>query len=110
MGGAPIFPVSLKVVDMRSLRILLIEDDPDSGEAMCVLLRKQDAEVDWASTAEEAIALYRRDSDIDLIFVDLMLPGMDGATLIERLSEIALRRPIRRRRVVGLYCLKSTRP
>ena|SRR5688572_18901812 len=74
---------------MRSLRILLIEDDLDSGEAMCLLLRKQDTQVEWAATAEEAITRYRRDHDIDLIFVDLMLPEMDGATLIERLSEIA---------------------
>jgi CheY-like chemotaxis protein len=77
------------VLDMRSIRILLIEDDLDSGDAMCLLLRKQDARVEWASNAEEAIALYRRNSDVDLIFVDLMLPEMDGATLIERLSEIA---------------------
>jgi eukaryotic-like serine/threonine-protein kinase len=74
---------------MRSIRILLIEDDQDSGDAMCLLLRKQDARVNWASNAEEAVALYRRDPDVDLIFVDLMLPEMDGATLIERLSEIA---------------------
>jgi CheY-like chemotaxis protein len=76
-------------LDMRFLRILLIEDDLDSGDAMSLLLRKQDARVEWASNAEEAITFYRRNSDFDLIFVDLMLPEMDGATLIERLSEIA---------------------
>ncbi|HET9250777.1 MAG TPA: response regulator [Candidatus Eisenbacteria bacterium] len=74
---------------MRPIRILLIEDDLDSGDAMCLLLRKEDARVDWAPTAEKAIARYRRDPEFDLIFVDLMLPEMDGATLIERLSEIA---------------------
>jgi DNA-binding response OmpR family regulator len=83
-------------LEMRALRILLIEDDQDSGEAMSLLLRNQHVDVDWAPTAKEALSLYElhHDLPIDLILVDLMLPDMDGATLIDRLAEIAPLPPV----------------
>lgn len=58
----------------------------DSGEAMCVLLRKEGVRVDWAASGEEALARYgvSHHPAFDAIMLDLMLPDMDGATLIAR--------------------------
>ena len=76
---------------MRSLHILLVEDDADSGEAMSLLLRSEGHRVDWASTGTEAIDFYRSatESPFDVIMLDLMLPDVDGSTLIQRLRSIA---------------------
>ncbi|RYD36077.1 MAG: hybrid sensor histidine kinase/response regulator [Verrucomicrobiaceae bacterium] len=42
-----------------------------------------------ASNGEEAISLYStKQSDISVVLTDMMMPGMDGSTTIERLMKI----------------------
>ena len=81
---------------MQGLRLLLVEDDPDSGDAMSALLRREGVQVDWAASGQAAIQSYREDQGhpFDVIMLDLMLPDMDGATLIARLAAIAPLPPI----------------
>jgi DNA-binding response OmpR family regulator len=76
--------------------MLLIEDDADSGDAMRILLRKHGVHVDWVQSGAEALELYTRDPGrrTDVILLDLMLPDMDGSTLIERLGEITSVPPV----------------
>lgn len=75
---------------MRHLRLLLIEDDADSAEAMTMLLRVQHVDVDWVSSGWEALDLFRREPDyaVDVIMLDLMLPDVGGKALIERMREL----------------------
>jgi DNA-binding response OmpR family regulator len=81
---------------MRPLHLLLIEDDADSGDAMSILLRNHGVHVDWVQSGAEALDLYTRDPGrrADVILLDLMLPDMDGSTLIERLREITSVPPV----------------
>ena len=81
---------------MRSLHILLIEDDSDSGEAMTLLLRSEGHRVDWASSGTEAMRLYRsaRHTPFDVVMLDLMLPDVDGPSLIASLNSIAALPPV----------------
>jgi DNA-binding response OmpR family regulator len=67
--------------------ILLAEDDADSAEALCLLLRAHAFHVEWVSSAAEAIARFERDPAChpDTILLDLMLPDMDGVSLVTRL-------------------------
>jgi signal transduction histidine kinase len=65
-------------------RILLVDDDPEILEATGQVLRE------WGYTADEArdgaAALQKaRESRPDLMLVDLMMPVMDGGTLIQQL-------------------------
>lgn len=80
----------------HGLRLLLVEDDVDSGDAMSTLLRHEGVHVDRAATGEDAIARYALEPHhrFDLILLDLMLPDMDGATLIHRLASIAPLPPV----------------
>lgn len=74
------------------IRILMVEDDGVQVE----LTRAQSAqlklryELDTAPTAEAALELLRREADAalrpDLILVDLNLPGMSGAELLDALK------------------------
>ena len=57
-------------------RVLLIEDDADIAEAMAYQLEKVGLNVKIARTGEEGLELSRR--GVDLVLLDLNLPGMDG--------------------------------
>jgi DNA-binding response OmpR family regulator len=57
-------------------RVLLIEDDADIAEAIGYQLEKVGLQVKVARTGEEGLEAVRR--GVDLVLLDLNLPGMDG--------------------------------
>ncbi|MDB5189467.1 MAG: Two-component system, OmpR family, response regulator [Parcubacteria group bacterium] len=64
------------------MRILIVEDETKLAEALKRGLELKGFAVDWLSDSEKArtrILLYR--DEYDLILLDLMLPGVDGATI-----------------------------
>lgn len=67
-------------------RILLVDDDPEILEVTGHILRDWGYAVDEARDGSTALALLRG-SRPDLILVDLMMPVMDGWTLIQRLRD-----------------------
>ena len=69
----------------RSLgqRILLVEDDPESREAVAAALRDHSYEVVCARDGAEALGLASR-IEADAILLDLVLPVMTGFEFLER--------------------------
>ena len=66
------------------MRILLVEDEPRLLRSLAKALREEDYAVDTAETGDEG--LYKaQGSDYDVIVLDVMLPGMDGWQVLERL-------------------------
>jgi len=66
------------------MRILLIEDTKDVGEAIAARLEHIGHAVDWeldGAAASEVIA----DAAYDLVILDVMLPGMDGFTILKQM-------------------------
>lgn len=64
------------------MRILIVEDETKLAEALKKGLEMKGFTVDWLSDSEKArtrILLYR--NEYDVILLDLMLPGIDGATI-----------------------------
>jgi len=57
-------------------RVLLIEDDSDIAEAIGYQLEKVGLQVRVARTGEEGLEAVRK--GVDLVLLDLNLPGMDG--------------------------------
>lgn len=66
------------------MRLLVIEDEPDLLSSLAEALREDGYAVDEAPDGEDGLtkALY---SDYDAIVLDVMLPGMSGFALLERL-------------------------
>lgn len=62
--------------------ILLIEDDKDISELISYNLKKENFNVITAYDGEEALNL-NKDNIIDLIILDLMLPGINGIDLLK---------------------------
>ena len=61
-------------------KILIVDDHPLYREGMMSALRAQmvDVEVSGAGSAEEGLDALTRDAEIDLVLIDVRLPGMDG--------------------------------
>jgi len=72
---APRPPAPVPSPDTRR-RVLLIEDDQDIAEAIGYQLEKVGLHVRQARTGEEGLEAVRR--GVDLVLLDLNLPGMDG--------------------------------
>lgn len=66
------------------MRILVIEDHPDLAANLGDFLSAQNHSVDFAADGNTGLALATS-SGHDLIVLDRMLPGMDGATLCKKL-------------------------
>jgi PAS domain S-box-containing protein len=81
----PLSPRALEGVDSRP-RLLLVDDDPEILEATGQVLREWGYAVDAASDGPTALQLARK-ARPDLMLIDLMMPVMDGWTLIDRMRE-----------------------
>lgn len=66
------------------LRILVIDDEPFVLDALTRVLATAGVEVIGASNADAGLAAMR-DSSIDLVIIDVILPGMDGVTAIKNI-------------------------
>jgi DNA-binding response OmpR family regulator len=65
-------------------RVLVVDDDVTVREVVVTYLRAAGYEVDESADGEGALTLLR-DRPADLVVLDLMLPGIDGLEVCERL-------------------------
>jgi len=65
-----------------ALRVLVVDDDPAVREVLTRVLQRAGHSVTGVASAEEALDRFAA-LEYDLIFADLSLTGMDGATLLE---------------------------
>ena len=71
-------------------KILLVEDDPDTGRYIVdVLTRRAGLEVRHANSPAEALSLTGRGHRFDLVISDIEMPGMSGIELLGRIRETA---------------------
>lgn len=71
-----------------NLRILIIEDDSENREGLRILI-SQHSPQSWiflVGSVEEAYSILRQNV-IDIIFLDIRLPGQDGLSFLEQLRE-----------------------
>jgi two-component system, OmpR family, response regulator TctD len=64
------------------MRILLIEDTRDVGEAIVARLERTGHAVDWQLDGDSAAELIGGTA-YDLVILDVMLPGVDGFTILQ---------------------------
>ena len=75
---------------MPRYTVLVVEDEPDVRALVVESLRDADHAVLEAATGGEAIKLFEWYPEIDLIFTDIVMPGIDGF----RVADMAkVRRP-----------------
>ncbi|MFH0920296.1 MAG: response regulator [Fibrobacterota bacterium] len=71
----------------RNLKtILIIEDDPDAVEMLTVFFEKKGDKVVSAENGIDGLTMIKFLKP-DVIILDLMIPGMDGKSLVSRMRE-----------------------
>ena len=63
---------------MSQIRILAVDDEPDLRSLLRILLKSKGYEVLEAASGQEAVELLRSEPRIDLVIMDIMMPGLDG--------------------------------
>ncbi len=63
---------------MNQLKILVVDDESRMRKLVRDFLVKKDFEVVEAADGEEAVDIFFKNNDIDLIILDVMMPKMDG--------------------------------
>jgi CheY-like chemotaxis protein len=58
--------------------VLVVDDDGDIRDALCLVLEHNGYRALAASNGEEALTRLRADAPVDLILLDMMMPVMDG--------------------------------
>ena len=69
---------------MNPLRILIVDDEPPIRRFLRTALAAQDYRVEEAGDGEAALDFLKRNR-VDLVILDLGLPGMDGLDVVRRL-------------------------
>lgn len=78
---------------MNSPRILVVDDEPPIRRFLRTALTAQSYRVEEAASGEEALEFLQR-NPVDLVVLDLGLPGMDGLEVLRRLREVGAVTPI----------------
>ena len=59
-------------------KVLVVDDDVRNIFALSSVLERHGMHVTTAGTGREAITQVENDDEIDLVLMDIMMPGMDG--------------------------------
>lgn len=70
---------------MKKPSILIIDDEPDNFDVIEAFLSNQDYQLHYTSSGEEAIA-YLDTLQPDVILLDVMMPGLDGLEVCQRIK------------------------
>ncbi|BCX48104.1 DNA-binding response regulator [Haloferula helveola] len=75
------------------MRCLLVEDYAPLRENVAECLREDGYVVDASATGDEGL-WYARNHPYDVILLDIMLPGVDGLTILRKLRELQDKTPV----------------
>lgn len=70
----------------QTVRVLVVEDDDDINQLLCRIVKRSNYKPQSAYSGTEALR-YLEERDWDLVLLDLMLPGLSGEKLLEKIAE-----------------------
>ncbi len=77
----------------QPIRVLLIDDEPDFLETVSYWLTSQGYQVALATTGTDALTHIARQAP-DVIFLDIVMPRMDGLATLKRLRASNVMTPV----------------
>jgi len=73
---------------MNDFNVLLVDDEADFLAALVKRLKKRNLNVRTAGTGEEALAIVVNDAEIDVVVLDVRMPGMDGIQVLQKIKNM----------------------
>jgi len=87
VADAPVAQPGAQPLKQLRGRILLVEDNPDIGEAVSAILADAGATVEWHTSADAALQALSQGLQVDAVLSDVSLPGENsGIDLARRLA------------------------
>ena len=80
--------VSSGVPDLTGLRVLVVDDEPDTLEVLCTVLNRHGANVRAAVSSDDALKAFAG-WEFDVLISDLGMPDEDGFALIGRVRALS---------------------
>ena len=90
---APSRPQSFTRPDGQPIRALVVDDEPNLAELLSTALRYEGWDVRAAHDGQAALAAARS-HDPDVVVLDIMLPDLDGLTVLRRIREQGCHAPV----------------
>lgn len=75
-------------MNVNAPRVLIVEDDENINNLLREALTKHGLNCTQAFSGTEGLIVFKNDK-FDLVLLDLMMPGMDGQTLTQRIREVS---------------------
>ena len=72
----------------RGARVFVVDDEFKNVFAMKALLERGNAVVSFAESGEAAIEMFEGGPDVDMVLMDIKMPGMDGYETIRSIRTI----------------------
>jgi len=72
---------------LKNKKVLLVDDDVRNLFALTTALERHKINVLSAESGEEAIAILQKNTDIDIVLMDIMMPEMDGYETMKRIRK-----------------------
>lgn len=73
----------------EQIRILAVDDEPDLRQLLGIHLRARGYDVLEAADGYQAVELVRRERGIDLVIMDIMMPGISGVEACARIRDFS---------------------
>ena len=83
-------PAKVKLMN----RILWVDDEVDLLQPYIIYLKGKDYEVVTATNGEDALDVFARESDVDIVFLDENMPGMSGLETLQEMKRIRPEVPV----------------
>jgi len=78
--------IDISTHNWKGKTILVAEDDKSNFLLMKEILRRTNASIIWARDGNETMDIYGKNPDIDLILLDIQMPGKSGYEVVQEIK------------------------